>query len=92
MIADAQKEQERKTDWERSHAKDKEAAGGFERVDEEHVCYEERLAKKMAFLRAVMPPELYKELEQTLESGEYTLSAEQLQEKQPEKNGITRAM
>lgn len=83
VIADAQKEQERKTEWERSHAKDKEAAGGFELVDEEHVRYEERLGKKMAFLRAVMPPELYKELEQTLESGEYTLSAQQLEE--PEK-------
>ena len=83
VIADAQKEQERKTEWERSHAKDKEAAGGFELVDEEHVRYEERLGKKMAFLRAVMPPELYKELEQTLESGEYTLSAQQREE--PEK-------
>ena len=83
VIADAQKEQERKTEWERSHAKDKEAAGDFELVDEEHVRYEERLGKKMAFLRAVMPPELYKELEQTLESGEYTLSAQQLEE--PEK-------
>ena len=83
VIADAQKEQERKTEWERSHAKDKEAASGFELVDEEHARYEERLGKKMAFLRAVMPPELYKELEQTLESGEYTLSAQQLEE--PEK-------
>ena len=46
VIADAQKEQERKTEWERSHAKDKEAAGGFELVDEEHVRYEERLGKR----------------------------------------------
>ena len=83
VIADAQKEQERKTEWERSHAKDKEAAGDFELVDEEHVRYEERLNKKMAFLRAVMPPELYKELEQKLETGEYTLSPQQLEE--PEK-------
>ena len=83
VLADAQKEQERRTEWERSHAKDKEAAGDFELVDEEHVRYEARLNKKMAFLRAVMPPELYKELEQKLETGEYTLSPQQLEE--PEK-------
>ena len=54
-----------------------EATDGFELVDEEHVCYEERLAKKMAFLRAVMPPELYKELEQTLETGsKWTLTGD----------------
>ncbi len=86
MIADAQKERERRAEWEREHAKEAEAADSFELVDEEQVRYAARLDKKMAFLRTVMPPELYKELEQRLASGEYTFNADQLgaQEKQQE--------
>ena len=64
MIEAAQKEQERRTEWERSHAKEIEAAGDFELVDEEKLRYEERLAKKMALFQVILPPEVYKELEQ----------------------------
>ena len=87
VLADAQKERERRIEWKRSHTKEREAAGDFELVDEEKLRYEERLGKKMAFLRAVMPPELYKELEQKLETGEYTIDPAALDEpeKQPER-------
>ena len=85
MMADAKKEQERRTEWERSHAKEIEAAGDFELVDEEKLRYEERLAKKMALFQVVLPPEVYKELEQGLQSAEYTFDAARLGEPQPEK-------
>ena len=85
MIEAAQKEQERRTEWERSHAKEIEAAGDFELVDEEKLRYEERLAKKMALFQVVLPPEVYKELEQGLQSAECTFDAARLGEAQPEK-------
>ena len=86
VLADAEKERERRAGWERAHAKEIEKSDSAEPVDEEKARYEERLTKKMAFLRAVMPPELYKELEQKLTVGEYTINPEQLdeQEKQPQ--------
>ncbi len=87
MIAEAQKEQERRAKWEREHAEEAKAAGDFELVDEEQVRYEARFDKKMAVLRNLMSPEAYKELEQTIASGAYTLDADQLdaQENQPER-------
>ncbi len=85
VLADAEKERERRAEWEHAHAQEAAASDGFELVDEEQVRYETKLNKKMAFLRTVMPPELYKELEQKLTSGEYTIDAAQLQEKQPER-------
>ena len=78
MLEDARKERERRSEWERSHEKEIEAAGDFELVDEEKLRYEQRLAKKMAFFRVVLPPEVYRELAHHLETGAYTLSAAQL--------------
>lgn len=49
MIADAQKERERRAEWEREHAKEAEAADSFELVDEEQVRYAARLDKKWRF-------------------------------------------
>lgn len=86
MIAEAQKERERRARWERENAKSIEAAGGFELVDEGRVRYEARFDKKMALLSTLMPPEAYKELEQAIASGEYMIDPDQLgvQENQPE--------
>ncbi len=86
VLAEAQKERERRGEWERAHAKEIEAANGFEIIDAEQARYEARLQKKMALLSVVMPPEVYKELEQKLTSGEYTIDAKQLDAlgKQPE--------
>lgn len=75
MIAAAQKEQERRAEWQRKHVGEIKAAGDFELVDGEQARYEAKLQKKMAFLRTVMPPELYKELSQKLSVGEYTIDA-----------------
>lgn len=87
ILADAQKEKERRTEWEREHTKKIEAEKGAEPVDTERARYEARLEKKMAFLRTVMPPHLYKELSQKLESGEYSLDAVQMDEKEKNKEG-----
>lgn len=84
MLSDAQKERERRTQWRSAHEKDRQAADDFELVDPEQVRYEERLGRKMAFLQAVMPPELYQELEQQLQSGEYVLDPQQLDDPQKE--------
>ena len=86
MVEAAAKEKERRTEWQRAHAKEIKNAGDFEIVDPERVRYEQLLEMKMKFLRVVMPPELYKELAHKLETGEYTISPEQLkeQEKQQE--------
>ena len=85
VLADAEKERERRAEWEHAHAQDVTESDGFELVDEERVRYETKLDKKLAFLRAVMPPELFKELEQQLTSGKYTIDAGQMEEKQPER-------
>lgn len=82
MIEAAAKEKERRTEWQRAHAKEIKNAGDFEIVDPERVRYEQMLQMKMKFLRVVMPPELYKELAHKLETGEYTISPEQLKEQE----------
>lgn len=86
MLADAQKERERRAEWRSKHAKEAKAAGDFEIIDAEEARYEARLQKKMAFLSAVMPPELYKELSQKLAGGEYTIDVDQPDERKKEKD------
>lgn len=87
MIVAAEKERERHTEWQRAQRENKDVAQDFELVDTEHVRYMQVLEKKMAFLRNIMPPELYKQLEHKIEVGEYKLDPKVLNnhEKQPEK-------
>ena len=84
MLVAAEEERDRHVEWQRANAEALQAPNGPELVDEAHVRYQEQLAKKMAFLRAVMSPELYKELERGLEIGEYQIDYERAveQEKQ----------
>ena len=86
VISDAQKERERRAEWERVHKKELQGADGFEVVDPEQIRYQQKLEKKMAFFRAVLSPEVYKELEQQLQSPEYTMEQHKLdgQEREPE--------
>ena len=81
MLADAQKERERRTVWEKTHQKE---VDGFEVVDAEQVRYQHKLSMKMALFRSVLSPEVYKELEQQIQKGEYTLNAQQLGEEEKE--------
>ena len=78
MIEGAQYEQQRRADWKSAHSVEIKQAGDFELVDAEEARYEERLGKKMLILRAVMPHELYKELEQCLASDERMIRADQV--------------
>ena len=88
ILEDSQHEQDRRINWERSNSVEIEQAGDFELVDEEQVRYEERLGKKMAILRTVMPHELYQELEQSLESEGRVIRTDQIDTKdQPSQRG-----
>lgn len=84
MLVAAEEERDRHVEWQRANAEALQAPDGPELVDEAHVRYQEQLAKKMAFLRTVMSPELYKELEHGLKIGEYQIDYERAveQEKQ----------
>lgn len=87
MILAAEKERERYTEWQRAQRENKDVALDYEPVDKEHVRYMQMLEKKMLFLRTVMPPELFKQLEHKIEAGEYKLDPKVLNdhEKQQEK-------
>lgn len=78
MLEEARRERERRSRWEREHFNAFKAADGFELVDEEKIRYEQLLEKKKQLYSVLMPPELYRELEHKLATGEYRISAEQL--------------
>ncbi len=90
MIAAAGKERERRAEWQRAHAETAKDTKDAEIVDDERIRYEQLLEMKMKVLKTIMPPKLYKELANKLETGNYSIHPEQMKEqekKQPGKNG-----